>query len=182
MVLSIRVVCLSIYFYLLYYGMDKKTKISIKIGLVLLIFYGLFSYFKIFEIVNGLNELILIYFCFYILGQYILFNKLFFHYDFYSNHKKLVNGVIALLPIIVLFFRDLYFCSYRHCDVIVVVVYLIYILLFVIGLLLTHITIDIYDFFIVKTTSKTKRIIDIVGIIIALRILIKFLNTIMMFW
>ena len=181
MVLSISVVCLSIYFYLLYYGMDKKKKISIKIGFLLII-YGLFSYFKDFEIVNGLNELILIYFYFYISGQYILFNKLFVHYDFYSNYKKLVNSVIALLPIIVLFFRTWYFCSFNHCDAIVVVAYLIYIILFIIGLLLTHTIIDIYDFFIVKTTSKTKRIIDIVGVIIALLILIKLLNTIMMFW
>ena len=111
--------------------------------------------------------------CLYILGQYIVFNKLFSRYSFYSNHKKTVNGLVISSPSLYYIFSSLWVCSYQSCGDTGIGIFMNMIMVFVAILLmsLTYFIISGYDYFIKKTNNKLKKIIDIVSVLMALVIL-----------
>ena len=122
------------------------------IGLsIIAVFYILIFPSTIRIFLNGLNEstiqIKIISICLYILGQYIIFNKLFSRYNFYSLHQKLVNCMVTFILITLFNLKNiigLYFIFF-------------YIPIIIILMFWTYIIIDICNYFIAKISNITKK-------------------------
>ena len=120
--------------------------------------------------------------CLYVFGQYILFNKLFSKYNFYCKYKKIINHLVVylviLLPVSFSILSDFFDCSsgHRWCHGLEGLGLIIGIVIIAGVILSTFFTIYIYDRFITKTTDKTKKIIDIVGVIVAFLLVVNHLS------
>ena len=151
--------------------MLNSKPIIMRITMVFLFIGSLYilKYFNLLPINIGV---IILGICFYILGQYVIFNKLFSRYFFYFDHKKTINGLVISSPALYYILSPLLICLYHSCGELPIRPFMNMIMIFIVTLLmsLTYFTIEAYDYFIGKTDNILKKSIDVVAVLMALAI------------